>query len=260
MIETNQIYNENNIDTLNRIEDNFIDLTVTSPPYNVDLGNNKLNKKPYDLYPDNKEHKEYLAWLKDIFVLIYQKTKIGGRCVINIADGKNGKIATHSDIIQMMQNVGWIQIVTIVWDKTCVSSRTSWGSFLSPSSPSFPTPFEYVLVFAKEKIKLQWKGKTDLTREEFISWSLAKWTFPGENLTKLGHPAAFPVELPIRCIKMFSWVGAVVYDPFMGSGSTAIACLRTNRKFIGSEISDKYVQSCIDRISKEQHRLNKSQT
>ena len=244
----NKIFNEPNTDTLIRMEDNYLDLTVTSPPYNVDLGNNKYNKNPYDMYNDNKEHKEYISWLKDIFTLVYQKTKKGGRCVINIGDGQNGRVPTHSDIIQMMVNIGWIPMTTIIWDKNNVSSRTAWGSFKSPSSPSFPTPFEYIMAFAKEERKLQWKGESDLTNEEFVQWSLAKWTFTGENLKRVGHPAAFPIELPTRCVKMFSWVGSIVYDPFMGSGSTAIACIKSGRNYIGSEISKEYVDLSSNRI------------
>lgn len=255
-IEINKIYNEDNINTLNRMKDDFLDLTVTSPPYNIDLGNNKYNKSPYDLYKDNKEHKEYILWLKSIFMLVYTKTKKGGRCIINIGDGQNGKVPTHSDVIQMMVDIGWIPMTIIIWDKNNVSNRTAWGSFMSPSSPSFPTPFEYILCFAKEERRLQWTGKTDLTRDEFISWSLAKWNFTGENLRKIGHPAAFPVELPLRCVKMFSWVDSIVYDPFMGSGSTAIACIKTNRKYIGSEISSDYVSLAEKRIRKELEDFN----
>lgn len=250
-MDLNKIYYESNLDTLDRMKDDFIDLTVTSPPYNVDLGNNKYNKNSYDLYNDNKDHQEYISWLKTIFSKIYQKTKKGGRCVINIGDGKNGAVPTHSDIIQMMVDIAWIPMVTIIWDKNNVSSRTAWGSFKSPSSPSFPTPFEYILAFAKENKKLQTKGETDLTNEEFVAWSLAKWTFTGENLKKVGHPAAFPIELPIRCLKMFSWVGSVIYDPFMGSGSTAIAAIRTNRNYIGSEISKDYVDLSEKRIQSQ---------
>ena len=249
MIELNRVYEEDNIITLNRMPDNFLDLTVTSPPYNVDLGNNKYNKNPYDLYNDNKEHKDYLTYLDLVFSKIYLKTKSSGRCVINIGDGQNGRVPTHSDVIQLMVKIGWLPTANILWDKNNVSSRTAWGSFASPSSPSFPTPFEYILVFSKESRKLKDKGITDLTKEEFISWSLSKWTFTGENLKKLGHPAAFPLELPNRCIKMFSWIDAIVYDPFMGSGSTALSCLRNNRNFIGSEISSEYVKLSKKRIS-----------
>jgi len=248
MLEINKIYNENCLETLEKISDEFIDITITSPPYNVDLGNNKYNKNPYDLYNDNKEHKEYIDWIKIIFQKIYKKTKDGGRCIINIGSGHNGRVPTHSDIIQLMASIGWIPLVTIIWDKNNVSSRTAWGSFASPSCPSFPTPFEYILGFAKSDRKLQTKGETDLTKEEFINWSLAKWTFTGENLKRIGHPAAFPIELPIRCLKMFSWVDSVVYDPFMGSGTTAIACIKADRNYIGSEISEEYCTIAQKRI------------
>ena len=149
-----------------------------------------------------------------------------------------------------MKIIGWIPFSFIVWDKNTTSSRTCWGSWLSPSCPSFPTPFEFILVFAKGNIKLQDKGETDLTKEEFIKWSLSKWAFTGENSKRVNHPAPFPVELPIRCIKMLSWLNAIVYDPFMGSGSTAIACIKTNRRYIGSEISKDYCILNENRIMK----------
>lgn len=115
---------------------------------------------------------------------------------------------------------------------------------MSPSSPSFPTPFEYILIFYKEKIKLTQKtGEIDVTADEFKKWAYAIWRFPGvNNLKKLGHPASFPVELPTRLIKMLSYQNAIVYDPFIGIGTTAIACLKNKRKFIGSEISSEYVK------------------
>ena len=84
------------------IPDDFIDLVITSPPYNIDLGKNRYNQNPYDLYQDNKDHKDYIAWLKDIFESLKPKMKSGGRICINIGDGKNGSVPTHSDIIQFM--------------------------------------------------------------------------------------------------------------------------------------------------------------
>lgn len=245
-----EIFNEDCIETLNnRIEDNSIDLTVTSPPYNVDLGNNKYNKNPYDLYNDNKDHKDYIEWMKDIFTKIYDKTKSGGRCVINIGDGKNGSVPTHSDIIQFMKEIGWIPISTIIWNKNQVANRAAWGSFLSPSCPSFPTPFEFVLAFGKDNKKLQWKGETDLTKEEFIEYAYGIWNIaPETKMKKIGHPAMFPVELPRRCIKMFTWKGSLVYDPFSGAGTTALASKELGRDFIGSELSEEYYEISKNRL------------
>jgi site-specific DNA-methyltransferase (adenine-specific) len=226
--------------------DNFIDLTVTSPPYNVDLGNNKYNNSPYDVYDDKRQHSEYIVWLRETFTIIYKKTKHGGRCVINIGDGQNGRIPTHSDIIQLMLGIGWLPMATIIWDKKNCSSRTAWGSFNSPSAPSFPIPFEYIMIFSKGDRKIQYNGNTDLEKQQFIDWSYGIWQFPGENIGL--HPAAFPIDIPIRCIKMLTWIDAVVYDPFMGSGTTAIASHELKRKWIGSEISSQYCEIARKRI------------
>lgn len=256
-MKTNKIYNENCLDTMAKMPDNFIDLTVTSPPYNVDLGNNKFNKNPYNLYNDNKDHCEYISWIRDIFKEVHTKTKSGGRCVINIGDGKNGGVPTHSDIIQLMtQDIGWLPITTIIWNKNQVAGRTAWGSFQSPASPSFPTPFEYIMVFAKEHKKLQYKGESDLGKENFIKWAYGIWNMAPETRMKdFGHPAMFPEELVRRCLEMFSWKNSLVYDPFMGSGTTAKMAIIQNRNFIGSEISKEYCEIAEQRIKSEQNNL-----
>lgn len=253
-MEINKIYNEDCLKTISRMPDDFIDLTITSPPYNVDLGNNKFNSNGYDVIKDNLPHEEYINGLMNVFTGIFQKTKNGGRCVINIGDGQNGKIATHSDIIQFMKKIGWLTMAVIIWDKQNITSRTAWGSFASPSSPSFPKAFEYIMIFAKGDYKLKTIGKTDLSKEEFIKWSLAKWNFSGEKIMDIGHldghPAPFPIELPYRCIKMLSWIGATIYDCYMGSGTTAIASKELDRNFIGSEISEHYYQLSMKRINR----------
>jgi len=257
MVELNKIYVEDCLLTLDRMEDNYLDLTVTSPPYNVDLGvSNKKNETPYDLYNDNKEHKEYISWLKDIFTKVYHKTKVGGKCVINIGSGANGKIPTNAHIVNFMEEIGWLTMSQIIWDKKNVGgSRTAWGSFNSPSCPSFPTPFEYILIFAKDEYKIQWKGETDLEKDEFIKWSLAMWTFPGASKAKSGgHPAPFPEELPKRCIKMLTWKDSIVYDPFIGSGTTALACKHNGRYYIGSEISEEYVKIAESRLDENENK------
>jgi len=239
-METNIIFNEDCVNTLDRMEDNVIDLTITSPPYNVDMA--------YNTYKDNKEYSNYLQWLKGIFTKLHTKTKSGGRCVINIGDQQNGRIPVHSDIIQMMKGIGWLPFANIIWDKNTISRRTSWGSWLSPSAPCFPITFEYIMVFAKDSLKLQHKGETDLTKEEFIKWSLAKWTIIGESSKKVNHPAAFPLEIPTRCIKMLSYKSAIVYDPFSGSGTTCLAAKILGRQFIGSEIDKVYYENSQNRI------------
>ena len=593
------------------LEDNSIDLVITSPPYNIDLGNNKYNKNPYDLYNDNKDHQEYIKWLKSIFEIIYSKLKKGGRIAINIGDQKNGGIPVHSDIIQFItKELHYIPMTTIIWNKHHVNFRTSWGcydeqtrvltnnglkyfkdiniendlfatinlktqkleyqkafnyiekkyngkmckvktrtadllvtpnhnmvlsnkknnlykeevinlyskpfripkrhkgfhygknkdffklppveygkrtrkihinknsikidmddwlrflgifftdgnvdysikrgcykvsiyqskekylnqnenlleklpfkfkykkskseyyvcnkqiaeylykfknknnreipdfifdlsleqkeifvqwlfigdghssgnkkisiavssdkfkdsllnillqlnykfsvykqfqkeriykgkliksnrplniinisysnhfyfdhrtskhrknstslvdykgnvycvsvpnetlfverngkftwcgnSFCSPSSPSFPKPFEYILIFAKENKKLQEKGETDLKKEEFKKWAYGLWSIaPEGRMKKIGHPAVFPVELPYRLIKMLSWKESLILDPFSGSGTTGVACVQLNRKYIGIELSEKYCKIAINRLKIEEEK------
>lgn len=238
---------------LNKIEKNTIDLVVTSPPYNVDLGNNKYNKSPYDLYNDNIDHKKYISWLKEVFDEIYSLLKVGGRVCINIGDGKNGAVPTSSDLIQMMIKLDYIPITHIIWNKNTTSARTAWGSYMSPSSPSYPCPFEHILIFCKQERKLQHKGQSDLTKEDFVENAYGIWNIAPERKAKdIGHPAPFPIELPKRLIKMNTYIGDTVLDPFMGSGTTGCACKELNRNFIGIELSENYFNIAKNRI--ENHK------
>ncbi len=234
------------------LPDNSIDLVVTSPPYNVDLGNNKYNKNPYDTYQDNKDHKEYIAWLCDIFRLLKPKMVIGGRVCINIGDSRNGSIPTHSDVIQFMTNrLKYLIKTTIIWDKSYLSNRASWGSWKSPSNPSFPTPFEYILVFCNEtQHKEGCKTEITVNKDEFITNSLALWKFKSETKMNIKHkhPAMFPIDLPYRLIQQLSYSGDVVLDIFSGMGTTCLAAAMLDRRWIGFELSSDYTERSIDRI------------
>jgi DNA modification methylase len=229
----------------------FADLICCSPPYNVNLGDNKYNKNPYDLYKDNKDHTEYISWLKNIFSDCQDILKEGATVCINIGDGKNGGVPTHSDIIQFMsKDLNYIPVTTIIWDKGNCSSRTSWGSWQSPSNPSFPTPFEYILIFRyKDRNHTGNKEDITVTRDEFITNSLAIWKFGTEKLSKVGHPAAFPLELPKRCIQQLTYKGDLVIDIFSGAGTTAMAAKGLCRQYIGFELSAQYHALANQRIS-----------
>ncbi len=249
--ERTKLYHGKSEEVIPEIEDNSIDLVITSPPYNVDLGNNKYYKNVYDLYKDNKDHESYIKWMKDIFLKISPKLVKGGRICINVGDGKNGAVPTHSDIMQFMtKELNYIPMSTIIWDKSQIGNRLAWGSFASPSSPCFPSPFEYIMIFAKENKKLQSSGETDLNNKEFIDWSLGIWNMTAETrMQKIGHPAMFPVTLPYRLIKMLSWKGATVLDPFNGAGTTGVACNMLGRNYIGIELSEKYCEITQKRIN-----------
>lgn len=240
-MKTNQIICGDNRKIIPSIPNEFIDLIITSPPYNLN--------HDYDEYDDNRTHEEFLEFMREVFNLVYPKLRKGGRMVVNIGDGRNGSISSSSDLIQLFKDLGYSAMTHIIWDKAQVNSRTAWGSFKSCSAPSFPTPFEHLLVFCKDTSKLQCGGETDLTKKEFIDWSLALWRFPPEtNQRQYRHKAVFPLELPKRCLKMLSWKDSVVLDPFIGSGTTALACAMLGRQYLGIDISEKYCETARKRI------------
>jgi len=229
--------------------DEFIDMVITSFPYNVDL-------QGYDNYEDKKKHTLYIRWLKRVFKQIYPKLKKGGRVALVMGDGKNGRVPTHTDVNSfMIYGLHYLPMATIVWYKRNTSNRTAWGTFMSPSEPSLPTPFEYILVYAKESYKLQWEGETDIKKEEFIEWSLSHWTLSRQAYKKSNyiinnkiHPAPFPEEIPERLMKLFSWKGSIICDPFMGIGTTAITAKKFNRHFVGCDKSKKYCDLAMKRL------------
>lgn len=245
----NKIIHSDCVDAICTLPDNHIDLLITSPPYNVNLGNNKFNKDSYFSHDDNIPYDEYILWLTKIFFLLKSKMKDDGRLVINIGDGKNGLLPTHSYIIQFMIQLGYHPYTTIIWNKNHCSNRSSWGSWKSPSCPSFPTQFEYILVFYNRYQKKINKGKSDILKSEFINNSSSIWNFSGDKKSKTCHPAAFPIELPLRCIKQFTWIGDTVLDIFAGSGTVGEACRRTKRNYILIEKDKKYIPLIKQRVN-----------
>lgn len=246
---------------IQQLPDESIDICITSIPYNVDLGNNKYNKNGYDIYNDNRDYCNYIAWLRDLMHMLKSKLVSGGRVCINVGDGKNGAVPTHSDIIQFMtKELGYLVKSTIIWNKNQHSNRTSWGSWMSPANPSFPTPFEFISIFCKDtQRKVGDKKNITVTREEFIRNSCGIWTIkPEAKLKSLGHPAPFPLELPYRLIQQLSYKNDVVLDIFAGSGTTCLAAEMLCRKWIGFEISENYTVKANNRLKqfKLQNKLS----
>jgi len=235
------IYNED-ILKINAIDENSVDLIVTSPPYDVDI--------KYENYDDSIPYDQYLKFTEKWLYRCYEFAKDDGRFCLNIPLDKNkgGQQSVYADITTIAKKIGWKYHSTIIWNEQNISRRTAWGSWLSASAPFVIAPVEVIVILYKKVWKKKKKGKSDITREEFIEWTNGVWNFSGENRVKIGHPAPFPVELPKRCIKLFSYVGDTVLDPFMGSGTTLIACLQTNRVGIGVEINKNYCDLAIKRL------------
>lgn len=227
-----------------KLQENYVDLIVTSPPYNID--------KDYSKSSDSLQYEEYLSfthqWLSKCLLL----AKPDGRLCMNIPldTGKNKQLSLGADIIHIAKEVGWNYRTTIVWNEGNISKSGARGSFMSASSPHVIAPVELIVVMYKERWKKINKGISDITQNEFVEWTNGMWSFCGESKKKIGHPAPFPVELPKRCIKLFSYVGDIVLDPFMGSGTTLIAAKILGRKSIGIEISRDFCELAFDRLLK----------
>ncbi|MDA4136856.1 MAG: site-specific DNA-methyltransferase, partial [Thaumarchaeota archaeon] len=152
-----------------------------------------------------------------------------------------------------MLELGFLMRGEIIWAKDASSSpSTAWGSWLSASNPTLRDTHEYILIFSKDSFSRDRTGKAStIKRDEFLEFTKSVWRFDAEPARKVGHPAPFPVELPYRCIQLYTFKGDVVLDPFMGSGQTAIASVRTGRHYVGYEIDPKYVQLSERRIAEQ---------
>ncbi len=238
-----------NDDTLTTtlIPDESVDLIVTSPPYNVDIH--------YNSHKDNLSYEEYLEFNRKWLSRALAWLKPDGRLCLNVPLDKNkgGQQSVAADLTHLAKQLGFKYHATIIWNEGNISRRTAWGSWMRASAPYIIAPVEVILVLYKKIWKKQSRGVSDITRNEFIEWTNGLWTFSGEKRSSVGHPAPFPVELPRRCIKLFSYVGDTVLDPFLGSGSTLIAAYTLRRKGIGIEIDPAYCQLALKRLRLEAH-------
>jgi site-specific DNA-methyltransferase (adenine-specific) len=235
----------------NTFEKEFIDLIVTSPPYNVGIEYNSNN--------DELSYEKYLEFSEKYLTNCYKWSKTQARLLFNIPLDKNkgGQKSVGADLTKIAQNVGWKYHSTIIWNEGNISRRTAWGSWLSASAPYVIAPVELILVLYKDEWKKTSGSKiSDITKEEFMEWTNGIWAFNGEKKSAIGHPAPFPKELPYRCIKLFSYVDDVVFDPFTGSGTTLIVAQNTNRRGVGLEIDTNYCELAKNRILSETDTLN----
>lgn len=233
----------------NYVKTNSIDLIVTSPPYNVDI--------EYEGYKDDMPYEKYLEFTEKWLRNAYELLKPDGRMCLNIpldkSKGRTGKgfQSVYVDVVTIAKKVGFKYFSTIIWNEGNISKRTAWGSFASASAPYVIAPVEVIVLLYKDSWKKLKKGISDISPEEFKQWTLGLWTFPGENPKNVGHPAPFPIELPWRCIKLFSYIGDIILDPFVGSGTTLIAAYMLRRRAIGIDISRKYCEIAKERLIKE---------
>lgn len=224
------------------IPDCSVHLMVTSPPYNA--------TKEYD---QNLSLNEYLELLRKVFAETYRVLVEGGRACVNIANlGRKPYIPLSDYVSQMMIELGFLMRGEIIWYKGAGAGVSmAWGSWQSAANPVLRDTHEYILVFSKGSFgrKKPPEKENTISREQFMEWTKSVWTLNPESAKRVGHPAPFPVELPYRLIQLFTFSGDIVLDPFMGSGSTAIAALKAGRKFVGYEVDAGYVQLSRERIA-----------
>ena len=231
------------------VADSSVDLIVTSPPYNVDID--------YGEYRDDRAYDAYLdftgRWLRRCLDMV----RDDGRMCVNVLldNNKGGRYPMSADVTELAVRAGWKYHATIIWNKSNITRRTAWGSWKSAGAPYVTAPVEVILVLYKNSWKKSGgSGVSDITRDEFIQWTNGVWSFPGQGRKVTGgHPAPFPAELPRRCIRMFSFVGDTVLDPFMGSGTTLISAYQHRRTGIGIEIDRKYCDIALGRLERETH-------
>jgi len=222
-----------------------VNLLITSPPYNLSI--------EYGKHDDSLSYEDYLEFTEKWLRKAYELMADDGRICINIPldKNKNGLKPIYADFVEIAKKVGFKYQSTIVWNEQNISRRTAWGSWLSASAPYVIAPVEMILVMYKKQWKRLNKGESTIKRDEFIEWTNGVWSFPGESKKRIGHPAPFPLELPRRCIKLFSYKNDLIFDPFVGSGTTLISAYQEGRKAIGVEIDHNYIDTSIKRLEKE---------
>ena len=228
-------------ETMDELPDNSVHLMITSPPYNVG--------KEYD---NDLTLNDYRAMLKRVWKETYRVLVDGGRVCINVANiGRKPYLPLHAFITTDMLELGFLMRGEIIWNKAAsAGSSCAWGSWRSASNPVLRDVHEYILVFCKTDFKRTGTEST-ISRDDFLECTKSIWEIPAESAKKVGHPAPFPVELPERLIRLYSFKGDVILDPFIGSGTTAVAAKQTGRKWVGYDISQEYVDLASGRLSQE---------
>ncbi|WP_294953600.1 DNA methyltransferase [uncultured Eubacterium sp.] len=247
--------------SLNQIEDKSVQLIITSPPY--------WQLKDYgteDQIGFNDSYEEYINNLNLVWKECNRVLADGCRLCINIGDqfarsvyyGRYKVIPIRTEIIRFCESLGMDYMGAIIWQKTTTMNTSGGGAIMG----SFPYPrngilkmdYEFILLFKKlgkpPKPTPEQKASSKMTKEEWNQYFSSHWNFNG--VKQLGHIAMFPEELPKRLIKMFSFVGETVLDPFAGSGTTSLAAKHLGRNSIGYEINKEFEPVIREKLCADQ--------
>jgi site-specific DNA-methyltransferase (adenine-specific) len=252
------------MDQSGQIADGSVALMVTSPPYFA--GKEYEEALGQGHVPATFEN--YLQMLEDVFAECKRKLEPGGRMAINVANlGRKPYRSLAADVIDILQRrLGLLLRGEVVWVKSRgASGSCAWGTYQRPGNPVLRDLTERVIIASKGRFDRArtaaqreqggWPSEGSLFMDEFMDATTDIWEIPPESATRVGHPAPFPVELPRRLIDLYTYRGDLVLDPFMGSGSTAIAAVRTDRHFVGFDTDPAYVEAAEARVETERARL-----
>jgi site-specific DNA-methyltransferase (adenine-specific) len=243
-----------------QVADRSVALMITSPPY--------FAGKEYetDLAAGHvpTSYVEYLEMLHDVLAVCLRKLEPGGRMAVNVANlGRKPYRSLSADIISILQDdLGMLMRGEVIWQKAKgAGGSCAWGSFRSPQNPVLRDVTERVVIASKGRFdralgraRREAGGlphEATIATEEFLEATLDVWEIPSESARRIGHPAPFPIALPQRLIELYTYRGDLVLDPFMGSGSTAIAAVRTGRHYVGFDTDEGYVALSRARIAEE---------
>ncbi|MFN2607122.1 MAG: site-specific DNA-methyltransferase [Acidimicrobiales bacterium] len=244
---------------MGRVDSNSVALVVTSPPYFA--GKEYEASLGQDGVPGS--YFEYLTLLADVFAECTRVLEPGGRIAVNVANlGRRPYRSLAGDVTQILQDLGLLLRGEVVWWKgRAAGGSCAWGSFQAPRNPVLRDVTERVVIASKgrfdraltpaQRLVQGLPSTATISRDEFLEATTDLWEIPPERATRVGHPAPFPVGLPSRLIDLYTYEDDVVLDPFMGSGSTAVAAVRTGRRYIGFDTDESYVERAIRRIADE---------
>jgi len=249
---------------MTEVKNNSIDLVVTSPPY----WHIKDYGVPGQIGYGQSLH-EYLKDLYRVWKECYRVLKPGRRLCINIGDqfarsiiyGRYKVIPLHAEFIAQCEDIGFDYMGSIIWQKKTTMNTTGganvMGSYPYPPNGMIEIDYEFILIFKKpgksEKVPKEIKEKSKLTKEEWKEYFYGHWYFGGAK--QIEHEAMFPEELPKRLIKMYTFIGDTVLDPFLGSGTTVKEALNLRRNAIGYEINEKFLKIIKEKLGLKQSLL-----
>jgi site-specific DNA-methyltransferase (adenine-specific) len=247
---------------MDAVEDGSVALVVTSPPYFA----GKQYEEELEREGVPSSYLEYLELLTDVFAECVRTLEPGGRIAVNVANlGRKPYRSLSADVVRILEHdLGLLLRAEIVWQKgEGASGSCAWGSYRSATNPVLRDVTERVIVASKgrfdrarsvkERAAAGLPSESTITTDDFLALTLDVWSIPAESARRVGHPAPFPVELPERLIRLYTFAGDLVLDPFMGSGSTLVAAAQLGRRYVGYDLDAGYVELARHRVDEAEH-------